>query len=321
LRLSTVLFQIKEALGSQQTVRPSVDGLSSGKSSARGQTRRAFLAAAAGILSTVTDGRSLLQASPIPATQQAIRWLAFYGVTADESILAGYDLVILDPGYQGSIDLIARTGTKVCGYLSLAEIRTSDRFMEGLDPAALLPENPDWPGTRRVDIRHPSWRSLVLERIRSLEAQAFTGLMLDTLDTPPYLEQLDPDRYHGMRDAAVELVACIRARCPEMMLIMNRGYALLPDVAHNIDAVIAESLLTSPDQQTGKPAWHDSHQVESQLALLYPAAFRSPPLPILSLDYWDPDDARTIAEIYRRERAIGHYPYVATRLLDQIVSE
>jgi polysaccharide biosynthesis protein PelA len=316
-----MLIRIKDGLGAKPTVRPTGQDRSSGKNSASIQTRRWFLAAAAGILSTVTGSRGFSRASSIPATQQSIRWLAFYGVSADESLLASYDLVVLDPGYQGSIDLIARTGTKVCGYLSLAEIRTSDPFMEGLDPAALLPENPDWPGTRRVDIRHPSWRSLVLDRIRSLEAQSFTGLMLDTLDTPPYLELSDPDQYRGMRAAAVELVNCIRARSPNMMLIMNRGYALLPDVAHNIDAVIAESLLTSPDQQTGKPAWLDSRQVESQLALLYPAAFRRPALPILSLDYWDPDDTRTIAEIYRRERVIGHHPYVATRLLDQIVSE
>ena len=98
-----------------------------------------------------------------------------------------------------------------------------------LDRAALLSENPDWPGTRRVDVRHPSWRSLVLDRrIPSLVSRGFTGLMFDTLDTPPYLELLDPVRYHGMRDAAIGLVDAIRVRWPGMMLIMNRGYALLP---------------------------------------------------------------------------------------------
>jgi polysaccharide biosynthesis protein PelA len=106
-----------------------------------------------------------------------------------------------------------------------------------------------------------------------------------------------------------------------MMLIVNRAYALLPDLVHRVDAVIAESLVTSLDQQTGKFAWVDSRQVELQLALLNPAVCRRPPLPILSLDYWDPGDAITIAEIYRRERELGHHPYVATRLLDQIVPE
>ena len=312
---------INDTLGSEPTVAPVIEDRSPRKRLASGHTRRAFLTVVAGILSAATGSRNFSQATSLSATQKSIRWLAFYGTTADESILATYDLVVLDPGYRGSINLIGRTGTKVCGYLSLGEIRTADPFVNLPDPAALLPENPDWPGTLRVDIRHPSWRSLVLGRIPSLEAQGFAGLMLDTLDTPPYLELLDPARYHGMREAAIELVDSIRAGWPGMILIMNRGYALLPDLADKVDAVIAESLMTTPDQRTGQFAWVDSHQLELQLALLSPAVCRRPPLPILSLDYWDPHDAATIAEIYRRERELGHHPYVATRLLDQIVPE
>ena len=287
-----------------------------------GQTRRTFLATVAGILAAPTANNNSSHASSLPERKKLIRWLAFYGMTTDESILATYDIVVLDPGFRGSIKRVAGTGAKVCGYVSLGEIRTSDPFFEFLDRAALLPENPDWPGTRRVDIRHPSWRSLVLDReIPSLASQGFTGLMLDTLDTPPYLELLDPVRYHGMREAAIELVASIRASWPEMTLIINRGYALLPDLVQKVDAVIAESLLTSPDAPTGGFTWVNYRQVVAQLALLDPAACRRPPLPILSLDYWDPGDAGTIAEIYRRERELGHHPYVATRLLDQIVPE
>jgi hypothetical protein len=288
---------------------------------AGGRTRRAFLAAAAGLLSAAAGKAHATEADVLHAAEKPIRWLAFYGVTAEEATLATYDIVVLDHGFQGAIGLVASPTTRVCGYVSLGEIRTSDPFMPFLDRAALLPENPDWPGTHRIDVRHPSWHSLVLDRqIPSLVSQGFTGLMFDTLDTPPYLEQLDPARYHGMREAAVGLVDSIRKRWPEMMLIMNRGYALLPDVIDKVDAVIAESLMTSPDQ-TGGFAWLDRVQVELQLKLLEPAARRHPPLPVLSLDYWDPKDARTIAEIYRRQRALGHHPYVATRSLDQIVPE
>jgi hypothetical protein len=289
---------------------------------AGGRTRRAFLAAAVGLLSAATGKRSSSEAKALPAAESSIRWLAFYGVTAEETVLASYDIVVLDPGYQGSIRLATNPATGVCGYLSLGEIRSSDPFLPFLDRAALLPENPDWPGTRRVDVRHPSWRSLILERqIPFLASRGFTGLMFDTLDTPPYLEQLDPPRYRGMREAAIGLVDSIRRRWPELMLIMNRGYALLPDVAQKLDAIIAESLITSPNLQTGGFSWVDPQQVELQLKLLNPATRRRPPLPILSLDYWDPSDGRTIAEIYRRERELGHHPYVATRSLDQIVPE
>lgn len=281
-----------------------------------------FLAAAAGLVSVVTGKPAISREGVIWAAERPIRWTVFYGVAADEAVLAAYDIVVLDPAFQGSISAVAGSGARVCGYLSLGEIRTADPSFAFLDGAALLPENPDWPGTRRVDVRDPSWRSLVLDRqIPSLVSQGFTGLMFDTLDTPPYLEQLDPVRFRGMREAAVDLVRTIRARWPQMMLIMNRGYAILPDLVQHVDAVIAESLMTSPDPKTGGEIWVDRDQLELQLTLLKPAANRRPPLPILSLDYWDPNDTNTLAEIYRRERALGHHPYVATRLLDRIVPE
>ena len=285
------------------------------------RTRRGFLKATAAFLSA-TRSANLTVVNGLRMSANSIRWLAFYGERADEAILATYDIVVLDRGFQGSISMVAEEGARVCSYLSLGEIQTSDPLLDFVDRTVLLGENPDWPGTHRVDVRHPSWRSFVLDRtIPSIFAKGFKGLMFDTLETAPYLEQTDPARYHGMRAAAVELVATIRARWPEVILIVNRGYTLMPDLVDKIDAVIAESLITSPDQRSGGFAWVDPRQVELQLSLLKPAVQRSPPLPILSLDYWFPDDAGTIAEIYRRERGLGHHPYVATQLLDQIVAE
>jgi polysaccharide biosynthesis protein PelA len=286
---------------------------------APGGSRRALLRATAGLLSSVMGFPGLPQAGPRP---RSIRWVAFYGERVDEAVLAAYDVVILDPGFQGSVDMVGDAGACVCSYLSLGEIRTSDPSIDVLNAAALLQENPDWPGTHRVDVRDSSWRSVILEhKIPSIVARGFKGLMFDTLDTAPYLEEIDPARYRGMRGAAIALVDAIRARWPAMTLIMNRGYALLPAVLGQLDAVIAESLMTYPDQRTGGFAWVDPRQLELQLLLLQPAASRRPPLPILSLDYWSSDDVTTVAEIYRRERALGHHPYVATRLLDQIVPE
>ncbi|RBP07130.1 uncharacterized protein (TIGR01370 family) [Roseiarcus fermentans] len=287
--------------------------------SAPGLTRRDLLLAAGALIVATANGDAS-RASALPANARRIRWLAFYGATADEAVLGGYDLVVLDPGFTGDLGRIASRGARVCGYVSLGEIRTADPWFADLDDAALLPPNPAWPGTRRVDVRRPAWRALLLDRvIPALAARGFTGLMLDTLDTPPYLEAVDPAQYQGMRAAAVGLVAAVRAQCPDMTLVVNRGYALLPEVIRSVDAVIAESLLTSPDPKTGGFRWLDSGDVAIQLAALNKAARQR--LPILSLDYWDPKDRSTIREIYRRERALGHHPYVATPLLNQIVPD
>ncbi len=258
------------------------------------------------------------------ASEQHVRWIAFYGQIADEQALASlasYDIVVLDPMFAGSIATVASERARVCGYLSLGEIRKSDRFYDRVDPAALLEENPAWPGTRRIDVRHPSWKALVLtEIIPFIAAKGFTGLLLDTLDTPPYLEQLDPKGKAGMRQAAVDLVKAIHNARPNMMVIMNWGYALLPNVIGSIDGIVAESLLTTVDQHGGYK-WNEPAQVAQQMALLAPLRHSEARLPILSLDYWDPADTRTIAEIYRLERELGHHPYVGTRMLDRIVPE
>jgi polysaccharide biosynthesis protein PelA len=251
-----------------------------------------------------------------------IRWVVFYGQTADEAALASYDLVILDPGFLGSIEAIAKAGAMVVGYLSLGEVRTASPIFARLDPQAVLDQSLFSSGTRRIDIRHPAWQALVLDHlIPEIRAQGFTGLMLDTLDTPPHLEQQDRKRNAGMRKAAIDLVRAIGKRHPDMKLIMNRGYALLPDLVGDLHALIAESLLTRPGRADGKIAWASEGEVAQQLTLLRGLKRSRPALPILSLDYWAPEDVATIEAIYRRERELGHHPYVAPPFMDQIVPE
>jgi polysaccharide biosynthesis protein PelA len=227
-------------------------------------------------------------------TWRGLKWIAFYGQTADEEVLSAYDIVVLDSMFQGSVATIAKRGARVCAYLSLGEVRTSGTFYDRIDPAALLEDNPAWPGTRRIDVRQRAWKDLVLGGIvPSIIAKGFTGLMLDTLDTPPYLEQLDPVGKRGMGKAAVDLVQAIRRSYPKMLVIVNRGYALLPNLVDSVDGVIAESLLTTPENDgSGRFKWNEPSDVALQLSLLAPAVARRIRVPILSLDYWDPRMSR-----------------------------
>ncbi|HET7884529.1 MAG TPA: endo alpha-1,4 polygalactosaminidase [Acetobacteraceae bacterium] len=262
-----------------------------------------------------------------PAAAQASvgkTWIAFYGQTADTSELSQYNIVVLDPMFQGSIAEIAGKGATVCSYLSLGEVRLDAAYGADVAPDALLEENPNWPGTRRIDVRQASWSRLVLdELIPQVAAKGFNGLLLDTLETPHHLEQLDPEKNAGMSQSAAKLVREIRSRYPKMMLIINRGYGLLADVGDCVDAVVAESLLTTVDCREDRfdYRWNSAQEVGWQLALLQPVLNRPDPVPILSLDYWNPEDTEGVREIYRRQRSLHHYPYVGQRLLDTIVPE
>lgn len=256
--------------------------------------------------------------APRAASARRMTWVAFYGEYMDEGTLSTYDVVVLDPMFRGSVTAVSERGARVCAYLSLGEIRMSDPFLAKTSPEALLAENPAWPGTRRVDVRNQSWKDLVIgELIPAIRARGFTGLMFDTLDTPPFLEESDPVGNTGMRQAAIDLVLAIRAAHPGMMLLMNRGYALLPSVIGNIDGVIAESLLTSSERtDDGRYKSNEPENVALQISLLAVAKGR---VPIFSLDYWDPSDLDMIRKICESERLLGHHPYVSTRTLDTVV--
>jgi uncharacterized protein (TIGR01370 family) len=256
-------------------------------------------------------------------SQPRLKWLAFYGQTANEDVLATYDIVILDPLFQGALAQVDRRRTRLCGYLSLGEARVADTIYGKIDPSVLIEENGAWPGTYRIDVRQRSWKELVLDELIPFVIQrGFTGLFLDTLDTPPYLEQAQPIARAGMRDAAIDLVRSIRHRYPNLFVIMNRGYALLPDVLGSVDAIVAESLLTvADDRASGGYRWTPAPEVAQVLSLLAPVAEGDHRVPVLSLDYWNPEDTGTIQTIYARERQLGHHPYVATRALDRIVPD
>lgn len=280
----------------------------------------AMVAAAVGIRPTRSAAeirRTAMTTGPVGR----MKWIAFYGQSADEATLSAYDLIVLDPLFQGDIARIGAGGGRLCAYLSLGEVRQGDESFERIDTACLLQQNPAWPGTWRVDVRKAAWRDFVLRvRLPAIRARGFTGLMLDTLDTPPWLEQVDPVANRGMRRSSIELVQAIRQAYPDMFIIMNRGYAILSQLCTMIDAVLAESLLTSPGPGGGF-LLNQPGEVETQLAWLIPAKQADPPIPILTLDYWAPADMAGMRKIYRRQRALGHHPYVATPLLADIIFE
>jgi uncharacterized protein (TIGR01370 family) len=247
-------------------------------------------------------------------------WIVYYGATANDAKLANFDVIVLDPAYTGSIAQCASHGGRTIGYLSFGEVsKTNKWFSFPADSPALLEENPSWPGTHRVDVRQDAWRTAILDGVKRLRKMGFDGLFMDTLDTPPYLEQIDPKRFKGMAAAATDLVKSVRKQWPDMPIIMNRGYALLPDLVNDIDAIVAESLMTTYDGATRAYKWIDPKALAEHIKVLAPRKNRSPELPVLSLDYWNPDDPATIREIYRIERSFGASPYVGTIALDQIV--
>lgn len=264
-------------------------------------------------------GPAAAQQQPDPLRQ----WAVYYADALPASAFADYDLLVFDGQNHPDLAPLRDRGIELFGYLSLGEVATWQGHYEEAKAAGLLHlQNPSWPDSYMVDLRDPRWTQMLLERlIPAVLREGFDGIFLDTLDNAGYLEREDPVAYAGMVEAGRRLVRAIRRHYPDLPIILNRGYDLLPEVAGEIDYLLGESVRTDYDFETKEYGWVPEELYQEQLRILRSAQRTNPGLTVLTLDYWYPEDSETIARIYRIERENGFWPYVATVELDRLVPE
>lgn len=251
------------------------------------------------------------------------RWVVCYGDCPEPGALLAYDVVVLDADRHPPLRSLVERGRTVLAYLSVTQIGRSRLYFQELERAgAILGRHPTWTDAHYLDFRRREWTTQVLDNIvpRALDS-GFSGLFLDTLDDAEYLERSDPERYSGMRDAAVQLVQTIRRRFPGIVLMANRGYALMPRLASSLDILLGESVVGTFNPATRTYARQTPADVEWQVNALREARRLNPRLKLFSLDYWDPADSEGVLTLYHEQRARGFVPYISTPLLDTVVEE
>lgn len=250
-------------------------------------------------------------------------YVVFYGAEAPQELLHKFDLLIFDPHAFPDFGALQNDNKKVLAYLSLGEINQSrDYFSRARDMGMLLESNIYWPDSNFVDIRKAQWTKMVIEElIPEILHKKFDGLFIDTLDSPIELERRDPVKYKGMKQAAVRLIKTIRHNYPQLKLMVNRAYAIIPQIAPSINYLLAESLLYTYDFNSKKYVKVNAQNRAVQLKMLREYARKYPRMLIMTLDYCDKNDAETRKEIYRQERENKFIPYVSTIELNQIIPE
>ena len=216
-----------------------------------------------------------------------------------------------------------KRGKTVLAYVSLGQAEEHRHyFAKARNQGVLLHEDPRWPGARFVDVRNFRWTDLLLnERIPGIVAEGFDGLFLDTLDAAMGLETLDPIEYGGMTAACAYLVRRIREQYPQLRIMLNRSYELLPIVDEYIDMVLGESIFSEYDFVRRQYVRKSDTEYAREAKILLDAKQRRPKLLVMTLDYWDPQDKPFIAAIYKLQRSRGFHPYVATVKLNQLIAE
>ena len=287
-------------------------------------TRRRLLAAALAIggLAWPAARATPPRARAVPGGT-ALRWAIDYGPAPDPALAAAFDLLVLEPDHGHRLAPLATDGRRLLAYLSLGEVADQRPYAAELRAAGLLgTRNAHWPDATYVDLRDPRWTALVVDRlIPPLLAAGYHGLFFDTLDNAEAMETADPVGAAGMVAAAAALVGAIRARFPTILLMMNRGYALLPAAAPAIDLLLGEAMATRWSFARKRYEPLSAADWAWQAERLRAARAANPALALLTLDYWDMADRAAVRALYARERAAGFAPYVSMLALDRLYGE
>lgn len=199
-------------------------------------------------------------------------------------------------------------GQKLVCYASAGEFSPETvKGLAGSDTWA-IGSNPAW-RTAVGDLRSPGYRAYLLDKVLAPMAGGCDGFFIDTLDSYT-LAVPEKDRPEYL-SAAVAFLEEIKRVWPGKLLVLNRGFELLPLLKPGTaDALAAESLYNGFDPATGKYREMTAEETAWLQARL--AETSASGLPVIVIDYLPPGD-REAAAAAARIRAAGFIPYVSDK--------
>ena len=255
--------------------------------------------------------------------QKDKKWMVYYANTEESLAFIDYSILVFDRDKHPNLQNLQSRGSLVFAYVSLGEAEKDRADYDEIKKLTLpKEENPNWEGRFAVDVRNPEWtRYLIEDVIPHIIEHGFDGVFLDTLDVSEELERKHPKQYSGMIKAAAKVIRTIHYHYPHLKIMTNRGFAIVPDVLADIDYILLESILVNYDHKEGKHSFFPDATYNQIVEMVHGFKKKAPHLKILSLDYWNMEDAETIKSIYQRQRKQGFLPYVTSIELNRIHTE
>lgn len=172
-----------------------------------------------------------------------------------------FDAVVIEPYDVPNINFLKKlkkNGVIIFAYISVGEAGPNRRYFKNWRSYGNTPDNPDiprskvvsgdpvfidedpgWPGSFYADTSSPRWHRIILEEeipyVLWLGKGLYDGLFLDVIDAA----DVYASRKNGLNmiDGMVKLVKKIREKYPEKLIMANRGFTILKDIAPYIDAM------------------------------------------------------------------------------------
>lgn len=237
----------------------------------------------------------------------------YYAAGVPNELLAHFDRVVVEPDAVPTLPISPRA--QLFAYVSVGEVNSARSYRQDIPQALIVGSNRVW-RSDIVDTRKEQWRQFLLDRvIEPLYARGFRGLFLDTLDSYQGITTDPSDRASHARGIA-NIIEALRQRHPDLKLLMNRGFDVLPLLSQPPDGLVVESMF-----QTADPGdVYRQVSVGDRTALLR-ALQRVRDrwnLPITVIDYVPMADRSLRRHIANRIWQSGFDPYITTPALNSI---
>ncbi len=170
-------------------------------------------------------------------------------------------LVVLPPTAPRSVvERLRGDGVVVLGYVSIATVGGWEPWAGLVNSSIVVGGNPAW-GEKIVDACSPAWERILLDHaLPYIVSKGFQGFMFDNLDVA--------DKYPWMRDCIARLVGEARQHYHEAIIMVNRGFTVLPRIAPYIDFLLFEDFLTYYDAGAGAYRFWSGGDLEWEEAVL-----------------------------------------------------
>ncbi|MBX2884305.1 MAG: endo alpha-1,4 polygalactosaminidase [Granulosicoccus sp.] len=241
----------------------------------------------------------------------------FYGADPPPHILSQFDRLVLESDNVSSEHLSELTagGASAFAYLSVGEVAPHRSYRKYMEPDWFLGIN-SASDNQVLDLSNHDLREFLLEHVGALSRAGYHGLFLDAIDGQHLVAGSEDDKA-AQHDGVVSLIRSIAIRHPAMRLIVNRGFEVLDDIAHQVEAVAAESLFASWNNQLdayGVVAKKDRDRLIKRLE----HARDKLNLDVIVVDYVPPQERERARQTALQIANLGFVPWVANPSLDYI---
>ncbi|WP_293227918.1 endo alpha-1,4 polygalactosaminidase [Moritella sp.] len=237
--------------------------------------------------------------------------IAFY-YNAIDSVreLMSYDRVVVNPRLisEKQLKTLHLVQTRVFAYISVGEFANAQLPASLRD--AVMTENTTWQ-SYAMDLTDPIWQSHLLQQAQAYLDKGFDGLFLDTLDS--YMLFAQGVAQQEQQDALINIVRRFQQLTPQSRLILNRGFAIVPQLEKPIEAVVAESLWQSYDPIKG--IYHPVEESDSRWLQDQLDAVKAQGIEAIVIDYLPTRSRKAQIKLAKRLIRAGYTPYVSDGLL------